>query len=175
MNTFFPYPEHALNHAISNDPEALAFAAKWLGTDDIHYRPGLGMSRYPQPGTASRLEPDNWPEAQKGAHIDNGNNSLLPPTLDRRHSQMIFWFILEDTDVDQAPTIMWPTTITAAGPVANMERPTAFTGRGGSVCIFHNYTMHAASAYRRASGQRYIWKHAWYVFLSVSHEHTIIL
>jgi hypothetical protein len=163
MNSFFPYSEHALNHAISNDPEALAFAARWLGTDDIHYRPGLGMSRYPnEPGTALQPEPGNWAEARKGAHIDNGNNSLLPPTLDRRHSQIIFWFILEDTGVDQAPTIMWPTTMTATGPVADMERPVAFTGKGGSVCIFHNYTMHAASAYRRANGQRYIWKHAWY-------------
>ena len=27
--------EDALNHAISNDPEALAFAARWLGTDDM--------------------------------------------------------------------------------------------------------------------------------------------
>ena len=163
MNSFFPYSEHALNHAISNDPEALAFAARWLGTDSIHYRPGLGMSRYPlEPGTALPPEPGDWTEARRGAHIDNGNNSLLPPTLDRRHSQIIFWFILEDTEVDQAPTIMWPTTMTATGPVADMERPVAFTGKGGSVCIFHNYTMHAASTYRRANGQRYIWKHAWY-------------
>ena len=30
-------------------------------------------------------------------------------------------------------------------PVADMERPVAFSGQGGSVCIFHNYTLHAAA------------------------------
>lgn len=164
MNTMFPYAEHALNHAISNDPEALAFSARWLGTDEIHYRPGLGMSRYPlDPGLAMEPEPEGWADARTGAHIDNGNNSLLPPTMDRRHSQIIFWFILEDTAADQAPTIVWPTTMTPGGPVADMDSPVAFTGKGGSLCLFHNYTMHAASAYRRADGQRFIWKHAWCV------------
>ena len=32
---------------------------------------------------------------------------------------------------------------------------------GGSVAIFHNYSWHAASDYRRADGQRYIWKFAY--------------
>jgi hypothetical protein len=162
INTMFPYAEHTLNHAISNDPEALAFSARWLGTCDIHYRPGLAMSRYPlNPGTCSReLESENWADAAKGAHIDNGNNSLLPPTLDRRHSQIIFWFAIEDVAEDQGPTVMWPTRMTADGPVADMDSPLPFVAPRGSLCIFHNYTMHAASIYRRGDGQRYIWKHA---------------
>ena len=35
----------------------------------------------------------------------------LPPTLDRRHSQIIFWFNIEDVEADQVPTVMWPTRI----------------------------------------------------------------
>ena len=38
---YFPYPEQCLNRAIV-DREAIAFARRWLGTDQIHYRPGLG-------------------------------------------------------------------------------------------------------------------------------------
>ena len=90
---FFPYPEQVLNRAIV-DREAIAFARRWLGTDRIQYRPGLGLVTYPGfRGNGDR------------AHIDNGNNSLLPPTLeDRGHSQIIFWFYLEDVGEDQAPT-----------------------------------------------------------------------
>jgi ectoine hydroxylase-related dioxygenase (phytanoyl-CoA dioxygenase family) len=112
------------------------------------------MSRMPQqPGKGLEPEPDGWTEAQVGAHMDNGNNSLLPPTLDRRHSQIIFWFNLEDVEADQAPTVMWPTQITASGPVADMDQPAPFIAPGGSLCIFHNYTMHAASSYRRQIGR----------------------
>ena len=165
INEMFPYDceqANALNQAICNDPEALCFSARWLGTDDMHYRPGLGMARYPpEPGVGLEPEPEGWTDAAQGAHIDNGNNSLLPPTMDRRHSQIIFWFILEDTDVDQGPTVMWPTKMRADGPVADMDSPAPFVGPAGSLCIFTNYSMHAASKYRRAEGQRYIWKHAW--------------
>lgn len=91
-NCHFPYSEQCLNRAIVNR-EAIAFAQRWLGTDAIHYRPGLGMVTYP---------------GRKGGpfHMDNGNNTLLPPTeSDRHHSQLNFWFCLEDVGVDQAPTL----------------------------------------------------------------------
>ena len=90
---YFPYPEQVLNRAIV-DREAIALPRRWLGTEQIQYRPGLGLVTYP----GARGGGDT-------AHIDNGNNSLLPPTLeDRRHSQLNFWFYLEDVDEDQAPT-----------------------------------------------------------------------
>ena len=141
---FFPYPEQVLNRAIV-DREAIAFARRWLGTDRIQYRPGLGLVTYPGfRGNGDR------------AHIDNGNNSLLPPTLeDRGHSQIIFWFYLEDVDEDQAPT-----RFLATADGQDMRRAVPMVAPGGSVGIFHNYTWHAATDYTRPSGQRYVWKFA---------------
>ena len=141
---YFPYPEQCLNRAIVNR-EAISFAQRWLGTKEIHYRPGLGLVTYPQ---------------RKGGafHIDNGNNSLLPPTeSDHRHSQLNFWFCLEDVDADQAPTLF---VADEEGQDPNPVRSEAMVAPGGSVAIFHNYSWHAASDYLREDGQRYIWKFA---------------
>ena len=65
---YFPYPEPVLNRAIV-DREAIAFARRWLGTEQIQYRPGLGLVTYP----GARGGGDT-------AHIDNGNK--LPPAAD---------------------------------------------------------------------------------------------
>ncbi len=142
---YFPYPEQCLNRAIV-DREGIAFARRWLDTDQIHYRPGLGLISYP---------------GRKGGpfHIDNGNNSLLPPTeSDRRHSQLNFWFCLEDVEEDQAPTLF---VADGDGQHQDADRAEPMVAPGGSVAIFHNYSWHAASDYRRADGQRYIWKFAY--------------
>ncbi len=141
---YFPYPEQVLNRAIV-DREAIAFARRWLGTEQIQYRPGLALVTYP----GFRGNGDQ-------AHIDNGNNSLLPPTPeDRRHSQLIFWFYLEDVDEDQAPT-----RFLATADGQDMSRAVPMVAPGGSVGIFHNYTWHAATDYTRTNGQRYVWKFA---------------
>ncbi|NKB65932.1 MAG: hypothetical protein GKR89_02615 [Candidatus Latescibacteria bacterium] len=142
---YFPYPEQVLNQAIL-DREAIAFARRWLGTDHIQYRPGLGLVTYPgAKGDGER------------AHIDNGNNSLLPAThTDRRHSQLIFWFYLEDVDEDQAPT-----RFLATADGQDTSRAVPMVAPGGSLGIFHNYTWHAASDYTRSDGQRYVWKFAY--------------
>ena len=92
-NCHFPYPELCLNRAIFNR-EAIAFSRRWIDTDQSHYRPGLGLVTYPGRKNMS-------------FHIDNGNNSLLPPTeSDRSYSQLNFWFCLEDVDPDQGPTLL---------------------------------------------------------------------
>jgi hypothetical protein len=142
---YFPYPEQCLNHAIIDD-EGISFSKRWLGTDCIHYRPGLAMVRYP-----------GFNSGETRAHTDNGNNSLLPPTKsDLSYSQLIFWFYLEDVDEDQAPTLM---VKNSDGDDLSKAEP--FVGQGGSVVIFHNWTWHAASSYTREDGQRYIWKFAY--------------
>ena len=80
----------------------------------------------------------------------------MPPTLeDRGHSQIIFWFYLEDVDEDQAPT-----RFLATADGQDTSRAVPMVAPGGSVAIFHNYTWHAATAYTRPSGQRYVWKFA---------------
>ena len=140
-NYFFPYPEPSLNRAIVHR-EAIAFAQRFLGTRSIHYRPGLLMCTYPGRGGME-------------FHMDNGNNSLLPPTSERRHAQLNFWFYLEDVAEDQAPTLF-----VADEHARDQQHAEAFVAPAGSVAIFHNYTWHAASPYRREDGQRYVWKFA---------------
>lgn len=154
---YFPYPEQCLNHAII-DEEAISFSKRWLATDRIHYRPGLAMVRYP-----------GFRSGETKAHIDNGNNSLLPPSeKDLSYSQLIFWFYLEDVDADQAPTLMVKNS-----DGHDLSKAEPFAGPGGSVVIFHNWTWHAASSYNRKDGQRYVWKfafgHADYYWEGVAH------
>lgn len=141
---YFPYQEQSLNRAIV-DHEAIAFSKRWLGTEHIHYRPGLSMALYP-----------GYNGDTGAAHIDNGNNSLLPPTdSDRAHSQIIFWFYLEDVGLDQAPT-----RFIKNRDGSDLSKSESFAATGGSVAIFHNYTWHAANNYLRSDGERYVWKFA---------------
>ena len=145
-STYFPYPEQCLNQAIVNS-EAVRFAREWLGTEHIHYRPGLAMVRYP----GFKGFPDSGIP-----HVDNGNNSLLPPSQsDLHHSQLNFWFYLEDVDEDQAPTHL---VKTSGGQ--DLSRAEKFVASGGSVAIFTNYNWHSAGDYNRKDGQRYVWKFA---------------
>ena len=145
-STYFPYPEQCLNQAIVNS-EAVRFAREWLGTEHIHYRPGLAMVRYP----GFKGFPDSGIP-----HVDNGNNSLLPPSQsDLHHSQLNFWFYLEDVDEDQAPTHLVKTS-----DGQDLSRAEKFVASGGSVAIFTNYNWHSAGDYSRKDGQRYVWKFA---------------
>ena len=143
-NCHFPYQEQCLNRAILNR-EAIAFSRRWLDTDQIHYRPGLGLVTYPGRKNMS-------------FHIDNGNNSLPPPTeSDRSYSQLNFWFCLEDVDPDQGPTLL---SADADGQHQDPTRAEAMIAPGGSVAIFHNYSWHSGSDFLREESQRYIWKFA---------------
>ena len=141
-SSYFPYPEQVLNEAIVHR-EAIAFAQRYLGTQAIHYRPGLLMCTYPGRGGMD-------------FHLDNGNNSLLPPTSERRHAQLNFWFYLEDVEADQAPTLF-----VANEYERDPAKAEAFVAPAGSVAIFDNYSWHAASPYKRQDGQRYVWKFAY--------------
>ncbi len=143
-NCHFPYPELCLNRAILNR-EAIAFSRRCLDTDQIHYRPGLGLVTYPGRKNMS-------------FHIDNGNNSLLPPTeSDHSYSQLNFWFCLENVDPDQGPTLL---SADADGQHQDPTRAEAMIAPGGSVAIFHNYSWHSGSDFLREDSQRYIWKFA---------------
>lgn len=143
-HAYFPYPEPCLNRAIIN-PEAIRFARRWLETGHIHYRPGLALVRYP-----------GFNGGRDTGHIDNGNNTLLPPTeSDHTHAQLNFWFYLEDVAADQAPTLF-----VAHEDSGDLSKAEAMVAPAGSVCIFHNYTWHASSDYTRREGQRYVWKFA---------------
>ena len=103
------------------------------------------------------------------AHIDNGNNSLLPPSKsDRSYAQIIFWPYLEDVDEDQSPT--W---FIRSADGEDVTRTVDLVGPAGTLAIFHNYTWHGARDYERTDRQKYIWKfaygHADYDWEGVAH------
>ena len=80
----FPYEDIELYQA-TMDEETIAFARKWLKTDDIHMRVGCLIARYPgHTGGGTGFD-------DSGLHIDNGNNSLLPVSEDMREfGQIVF-------------------------------------------------------------------------------------
>ena len=135
---YFPYPEPCLNRAILN-PAALQFARRWHGTHHIHYRQGVAIVRYP-----------GFKGDQGHPHIDNGNNSLLPPTSDRRHAQIVFWLFPEAVDHDQAPL-----RLIATADGQDLDKAEVAAVPAGTAAIFHTYSWHSASDYLRTDGQRY--------------------
>ena len=76
----FPYADMLFNEFIL-DWDLIEFVQRVLDTEDIFFRYAHNWARYPDPGAE-----------QPGLHIDNGNNSLLPPTSDRRYAQISTWY-----------------------------------------------------------------------------------
>ena len=140
----FPHEEMELYRA-AMDEESIAFARKWLKTDDIHMRVGCLIARYPGHSWGGTGTDDS------GLHIDNGNNSLLPASDNlREFGQIGFWIHLEDVDEDQAPLRLIPRP---HGRDMSQGRP--LVCKAGTLCIFTNYTWHSASDYTREDGQRF--------------------
>lgn len=136
----FPFPEPILNDAAINR-DAIQFAQQWFRTDHIHFRPRSCLARYP-----------GFKWNSPNAHLDNGNNSLLPPTDDRAHKQIWFWIHPEPVAEDQAPL-----RLVAHEHKGDLEQAVPLICEGGTLCIFHTHTWHSASDYIRADGQRYTW------------------
>jgi hypothetical protein len=141
MYVGFPSAEPILNRAILDEP-LLDVARRYLKTDHIHYRAGTMLARYP-----------GFKGDYGEPHIDNGNNSLLPPSESlREFGQLLFWFHLEDVEEDQAPLQLIPTRYGQ-----DMSKAEKLVCPGGTVCIFSCYTWHSAGNYERADGQRFTW------------------
>jgi len=136
----FPFPEPILNRAAVNR-DAIQFAQKWFRTDHIHFRPRSCLARYP-----------GFKWKSPDAHLDNGNNTLLPPTDDRTHKQLWFWIHPEAVAEDQAPLRLVPHE-----HHGDLEKAVPLICAGGTLCIFHTHTWHSASDYIRGDGQRYTW------------------
>ncbi|MEC8931047.1 MAG: phytanoyl-CoA dioxygenase family protein, partial [Candidatus Latescibacterota bacterium] len=140
----FPHEEMDLYQA-AMDEESIAFARKWLKTDEIHTRVGCLIARYPG-HKAGGTGHDN-----SNLHIDNGNNSLLPMSDElREFGQIGFWIHLEDVDEDQAPLRLIPKRYGK-----DMTKCVPLVCRAGTLCIFTNFTWHSATAYTREEGQRF--------------------
>ena len=88
--TEFPPAEMTLLRAIV-DHDAWEFARKFLKTEQIHFRAGCMIARYPGfkgPGVGRRSEAI--------CTLINGNNSLLPQSESAREfGQLGFWVHLE--------------------------------------------------------------------------------
>lgn len=137
----FPWPEPILNRMIL-EPQLLALGRRILESEHVHYRAGLGIVRYP-----------GFKGDSGEPHIDNGNNSLLPPSESKRfYGQLGCWFHFEDVAEDQAPLRLIPKSCGT-----DISRYEPLVVPGGSVCLFDNYTWHSASDYKREDGQRYTW------------------
>lgn len=137
-SSLFPFPEPILNDAAVNR-DAIQFAQKWFRTDHIHFRPRSCLARYP-----------GFKSGANNAHLDNGNNSLLPPTDDRTHKQIWFWIHPEPVAEGQAPL-----RLVAHEHEGDIEKAEPLICEGGTLCIFHTHTWHSASDYIREDGQRY--------------------
>ena len=140
----FPHEELDLYRATMN-PESIKFARKWLKTQDIHMRVGCLIARYPGHSRGGIGFDDS------NLHIDNGNNSLLPVTEDlREFGQIGFWIHLEDVEEDQAPLRLVPKRYGR-----DMTKCIPLVCKGGTLCVFTNFSLHSASAYARKDGQRF--------------------
>jgi hypothetical protein len=137
----FPSSEFILNRAMV-DHELLNLARRFLKTEQIHIRVGLMLARYP-----------GYRGDSGTAHIDNGNNSLLPKSDSAREfGQLGFWVHLDDVGEDQAPLQLIRTR-----DGQDMSKVEKLACPGGTVCVFSNYTWHSAGNYTRADGQRFTW------------------
>ena len=144
--TEFPPSEVALLRGIV-DHQAWDFSRKWLRTNQIHFRAGCMIARYPG------FKDGGVGSDASGLHLDNGNNSLLPQSeTHREFGQLGFWVHLEQVDEDQAPL-----RLLAKEHDRDMSKCKPLVCPAGTLCIFTNYTLHSASDYLRQNGQRFTW------------------
>ena len=142
----FPSDEMVLLQEIV-DHHAWDFARRWFETEHIHFRAGCMIVRYPG------FQGGGIGSDAAGLHIDNGNNSLLPSSDNlRAFGQLVFWVHLEDVDEDQAPL-----RLLAKEHGRDMTECEPLVCRSGTLCVFTNYTLHSATDYLRADGQRFTW------------------
>ena len=134
----FPYADMFFNELIV-DWDLIAFVQRVLDTEDIHFRYAHNWARYPDP---TAVQPD--------LHIDNGNNSLLPRTADRRYGQISSWYFPEAVDEDQAPMRIIPKPYDK-----DLSKQVLLTVPAGTIMIFNTHLWHSATVYQGSQGQRY--------------------
>ena len=142
----FPPSEISLLRGIV-DHQAWGFGRKWLKADQIHFRAGCMIARYPG------FKGGGIGSDTSGLHLDNGNNSLLPMSeTHREFGQLVFWIHLESVDADQAPL-----RLLSKINAGDMSKCEPLVCSAGTLCVFTNYTLHSASDYLRLDGQRFTW------------------
>ncbi|MCJ8329849.1 MAG: hypothetical protein HRT89_20970 [Lentisphaeria bacterium] len=135
----FPYPSLALNRFLVN-PGLMAFIKRILDNEHVHYRGGNSIVRYP----GETLGTD------QGWHIDNVNNSLLPPSDDKRYGQVVMWYWPEAVRADQGPFRLIPEP-----HGQDSSKQVMLDLPANSIALFHNYLWHTATDFTGPEGQRY--------------------
>ena len=134
----FPYEQMIFNQLLV-DPDLIDFIQRVLATEDIHFRYAHNWARYP-------VEP----QPQHPLHIDNGNNSLLPPNGDMRYGQISSWYFPEQVAEDGAPMQLIPK------PYGRDEsKKITLAVPAGTQMIFNTYLWHTATQFKARAGQRY--------------------
>ena len=131
----FPYADMFFNEFII-DWDLIEFVQRVLDTEDIHFRYAHNWARYPDPGAE-----------QPGLHIDNGNNSLLPPTSDRRYGQISTWYFPEAVDENQAPMQIVPKPYGQ-----DLSKRILLTVPAGTIMIFNTHLWHSATVFKGREG-----------------------
>ena len=134
----FPYADMLFNEFII-DWDLIEFVQRALDTEEIHFRYAHNWARYPDPGAE-----------QRPLHIDNGNNSLLPPNSDVRYGQISTWYFPEAVDENQAPMRIVPK---AHGK--DLSKQVLLTVPAGTIMIFNAHLWHSATVFKGSEGQRY--------------------
>lgn len=134
----FPYEDMFFNDLIV-DWDLINFVQRVLDTEDIHFRYAHNWVRYPcEPPLTHHL------------HVDNGNNSLLPPCDDVRYGQISTWYFPEEVQESQAPMLVIPK---AYGQ--DVSRKISLAVPAGTQMIFNTFLWHSATPYLGTEGQRY--------------------
>ena len=134
----FPYGEQFFNQ-LTFDEDIVDFARRILYTDEVHFRYAHNWARYPNPvDTSLQL------------HVDNGNNSLLPPCDDVRYGQMSTWYFPEAVGEDQAPMLVIPKE-----HGDDLSKGIHLAVSANTQMVFNTFLWHTATAYTASSGQRY--------------------
>jgi len=143
----FPLKELCHNRAML-DEELIMLAARWFGTPQLVCHSVAMMVRYP--GYIG----DDGRGGDPRPHQDTTNNSLLPPTTDRTHAQLVCWFFPEAVGEDQAP-------LRLVGNNKDAGFGERVVGPAGTLAVYSTYTWHGTTSYRRGDGQRYNINFVW--------------
>ncbi len=134
----FPYVQMLFNELIV-DWDLVDFVQRALDTEDIHFRYAHNWARYPHPG-----------QHPPKLHIDNGNNSLLPPCADKRYAQISSWYFPEEVREDQAPMMIIPKPLGR-----DLTKKVLLVVPAGTLMIFNTHLWHSATEFKGRGGQRY--------------------
>ena len=153
----FPYEIQLFNEVIM-DPDLLEFIALALDSEDLHLRLAHNWVRFPgndplpieKETEVLKYSGGTTKQRFGGFHIDNGNNSLVPPTHDRRLGQISTWYFPDAVDESQAPMLVVP-----KGHGNDRSKAIALTVPAGTLMIFNTVLWHSSSMFQGTEGQRY--------------------